>query len=161
MGRASRGLIFTLKLALPFVGIGMLVLLYANYTLEHLYGFYINDFVINLLTTPGGTEALGSTPSFYVTAASTIAAIVIAYLVAAKGPTFGLAVNSFNLKPLPPIIIFVSILIAQAAIYAVAEYKSYVPVLAVSDRIAWYQPITAKSFLEQWGLSLSPGGGIC
>ncbi|WP_133125971.1 sulfatase-like hydrolase/transferase [Pseudohalioglobus lutimaris] len=142
------------KFMVPITGAFLLILLYANYTLFEMYGFFIDPFVVNILTTPGGTAALGASDSVYLTIAAIVSAIVIGLYLSRFVP---LDLLAHALLPRTAVVVatLLVIFLAQAAVYAVSEHKSYVPVLRFADRIPWYQTVTAKSFLADIGVERS------
>ncbi len=143
------------KFLLPLAGTAMMVLLYVNCSLYGMYGFYIDPFVLNLITTPGGTDALGASDSFYLTAASIIILILLLYLVLGRLVPFERLFLMPSRWPKVAVAVALGIASIQATAFAVSEYKSYVPILAVSDRIPWYVQVTAKSTLEDLGVERS------
>ncbi|MCF7980633.1 MAG: sulfatase-like hydrolase/transferase [Pseudomonadales bacterium] len=140
---------FMLSLSLFFFT--TLLLLAINYKLNAMYGFFINGFVINLLTTPGGVEAMGASESFYKSAtillliALTLYALVIRFI-----PFEKLMPHTVNKKKIAAILI--SAFLAQGSMHAIADFKSNISILSVGNRIVWNIPITAKSFLAKLGL---------
>jgi membrane-anchored protein YejM (alkaline phosphatase superfamily) len=151
----SRNVARAARIGLPIVAIGMLILLYANYMIESMYGFYIDPFVWNLLTTPGGTAALGATNSFYFFIACVIGAVIAAYYIVIKTVPLESPVQRMGVRPAYAGIALVGIFSAQGTMYAVADYKSQVPLLEIGDHIAWYPRITARSFLQKLGIKPS------
>lgn len=144
-----------IKMALPLMGLALLILLFANYTLDSMYGFFIDSFVINLMTTPGGTAALGASKSTYFTVGCIAGSIVSLYV---------LAINIVPIERLFQWILgrqktialsLAAIFLGQAMMYAVSDFKSYTPILIAADRIAWYQPVTSKSSLKRIGVERS------
>lgn len=138
--------------ALALVAIASLALLYANYTIAGLFGFYIDPFVINILTTPGGVEALGAADSFYRSVVLKLVLIALAYLLALRFIPFERLAGR---APRPPVLaaVVAACFLVQSAIYAVAEYQSESGILAVADTVPWYPQVTAKSLLEDLGVS--------
>lgn len=127
-------------------------LLYANYKLYSIYGFYINGFVLNILLTPGGIGALGLNGSFFVTLSTASLALVAIYT------ALILHAPLENIKSLSPgrrlgFISIVAIFLIQAVIYSFSEHTGNLSILKSSQKIAWYIPITAKSFYRDIGVS--------
>lgn len=143
------------RVLLPVTGIFLMILLYANYTLFEMYGFFIDPFVVNIITTPGGTAALGASNSSYFTIAGTISLITLGYFFTSRFVPLERLAHVLLSRPAVLSIILFVIFLTQAAVYAVSEHKSYVPVLRLADQIPWYQTITAKSFLADIGVERS------
>src|SRR5690606_25241649 len=128
---------------------------------------YVNFFVINLLTTPGGVEAMGASTSTNWTLVAIAGVVtVLLWLLIQRVPLEKLAPKRF--KPRYFYSLLVAIMLSQSAWYAWADYSYDRRVLQVADRIIWYVPVTAKGFLEQIGVPLqrpddfydmSAGGG--
>ena len=129
----------------------LLVFLIANFKLYSLYGFYTNFFVLNLISTPGGIEAMGIS-------ASTWKSAIIAGV-------FGIMTFAFLIKfvPIERIIpswlkkkhILAALFLCfttESFIYIYADYTNFVPVLNSADKVMWYLPITADSFLNDLGV---------
>lgn len=145
----------SIKISLYILGLALLILLFANYTLNSMYGFFIDSFVLNLMTTPGGTAALGASKSTYFTVGCISGSIVSLYV---------LVINIVPVERLFQWIMgrqkmialsLVAVFLGQAIMYAVSDFKSYTPILITADRIAWYQPVTSKSFLKRIGVERS------
>lgn len=129
----------------------VVVFLVANFKLFSLYGFYTNFFVVNLITTTGGVEAMGISDSTWFTAFVFVCIGAIAFMG---------AVRFIPLEKLWPARISkktwstlgLSCFVLQGAIYIYADYVNIVPVLNTADRIVWYMPITADSLLSDLGI---------
>lgn len=128
------------------------VFLMANYKLDQLYGFYVNYFVVNLLITPGGVEAMGVSHS-------TMFSLAIGVMILAGALWLLLSylpVEKLTLKSLSGgkfLAGFLCLFVAQALWFAWAEYRYQRPVLQISDRIVWHVPVTARTMLEQMGFA--------
>lgn len=152
-GPQSRARRLLPELILTLVAATTLVLVYSNYTLHKLFGFYIDPFVINILTTPGGIEALGASSSFYLSAIGTAALIVLAYaaLVAVLSATR--LVRPAPRRRLALVSAVFALFLVQSVIYAVAEYQVDSRVLVIADSVPWYPEVTAKSTLANLGVA--------
>lgn len=135
---------------------GGILLLLANYKIHAMYGFYINGFIVNLLVTPGGIEALGLSHSFFVSATLGLLAFAGLYYLLLKGLPAG---KSWMQKVANPKILsaITAIFLVQASWYALAEYRSYPQILQASSRVAWYIPVTAKSLWSKLGIEYRRG----
>lgn len=144
-------LYIALSLSAVLVSYSLLVFLVANFKLYSLYGFYTNFFVLNLISTPGGIEAMGISASTW---RSAIAAGVIGIFAFACIIRF---VRIENLIPnwLRRKHIFAALLLcflSESFVYIYADFTNLVPVLNSADRVMWYMPITADTLLENMGM---------
>ncbi|MEY3668513.1 MAG: hypothetical protein RL572_2053 [Pseudomonadota bacterium] len=127
-----------------------LLFLLANYKLQQMFGFYFNYFVLNLLLTPGGVEAMG---------VSTSTNVALAMLVLGIAVLLVLAVRLLPLERLLPrgrwrwLPLFSVLLLTQALWYAWSEFRHERSILATADRLIWYVPVTAGSLLERAGFT--------
>ncbi|MCB1662994.1 MAG: sulfatase-like hydrolase/transferase [Pseudomonadales bacterium] len=142
---------YILAITLTAVFFVSIMLLAINYKLNSMYGFFINGFVMNLISTPGGLEAMGASQSFYYSVATLVLAALIFY---------GLLIRYVPFEKLIPFIPRKSILaalimadfLAQSSMYAVADFTSNTSILSVANRIVWQIPITVKGLLTSLGL---------
>ena len=144
-----------IRIALPLMGLALLILLFANYTLDSMYGFFIDSFVINLMTTPGGTAALGASNSTYFTVGCIAGSIVSLYVLVINIVPIEKLFQWILGRPKTIALSLATVFLGQAMMYAVSDFKSYTPILITADRIAWYQPVTSKSFLKRIGVERS------
>ncbi|MCP5345741.1 MAG: sulfatase-like hydrolase/transferase [Gammaproteobacteria bacterium] len=143
-----RRLLIAASYLVSFLTVGFLL---ANFKLYSLYGFFTNFFVINIVSTPGGIEAMGISSSTWVSLALATAALAVVY---------GLPLRFVRLERVLPrwlrkrqvAIALLACFVVDSAVYAYAEYQSNLPVLGVADRIVWHTPVTAKSFFQSLGI---------
>jgi membrane-anchored protein YejM (alkaline phosphatase superfamily) len=127
-----------------------LLFLVANYKLQQMFGFYFNYFVLNLLLTPGGVEAMG---------VSTSTNVAFALLVLGLAAVLLIVVRLLPLERLLPrgrwrwLPLFSVLLLTQALWYAWSEFRYERSILATADRLIWYVPVTAGSLLEGAGFT--------
>jgi len=141
-----------LAAAIHALALVTIVFLLANYKLQQMFGFYFNYFVLNLLLTPGGIEAMG-------VSASTNVALGIAVAVIAA--SMGIVVRFVPLEKCVPArfsrlavgTLLGVLVLVQAFWYAWSEYRYERDILATADRIVWYVPVTARSLLEDAGFT--------
>ena len=125
----------------------VVLFLVVNYKLRDMYGFYFNYFVLNLLMTPGGIEAMGVSASTNVTFAIVVAAIALGvWLLLRFVPFERLWVRPVRARYLWSG--FFMLFVLQGGWYAWSEFHYDRTVLHVADRIIWYMPVTARSFFE-------------
>ncbi|MCB1649757.1 MAG: sulfatase-like hydrolase/transferase [Pseudomonadales bacterium] len=133
--------------------VASIVFMFANYKLHDMYGFYVNFFVVNLLVTPGGVEAMGVTDSTMWTLA--VAVFVLGLMVFA-------ALRYIPFEKLYPARLgkkllwsgVTVLLLFQAFWYAYAEYRYDRGILGAAGRIVWYIPVTARTFFEDLGVPI-------
>ena len=129
----------------------LIVFLIANFKLYSLYGFYTNYFVLNLVTTTGGVEAMGISDSTWISAIAFILLGSVAYYACVRFlPIEKLWPRRLSRKWL--LSGLMCCLVAESTIYVYADYVNIVPVLNTADRIIWYVPVTADSFLTNLGV---------
>jgi membrane-anchored protein YejM (alkaline phosphatase superfamily) len=141
------------------IGLGLSVLLggllqlliYADGLLWTLYGFHLNGFVWNILTTPGGLAALGSSESsqtgFVLIAAAFLLGQALLRALASALPRWrpGLAAPRW-LWVLPLLVLAT---LGERVSYGVSHFYGYSPVLETAQRMPFYQPLTMRRFLER------------
>jgi len=127
------------------------VFLLANFKLYSLYGFYTNYFVLNLITTTGGVDAMGISDSTWISAIAFILLGSVAYYACVRFiPVEKLWPRKLSKKSL--ITGILCCFVAESAIYVYADYVNIIPVLNTADRIIWYVPVTADSILTDLGV---------
>ncbi|MNF29603.1 Inner membrane protein YejM [compost metagenome] len=132
---------------------GVQLALYGDHLLWQLYGFHLNGFVWNILTTPGGIEALGSSAS-----TEREVALLGAGIFALQGGLRLLAHGLARLRlPAPRLAwvlpLFVVATLGERISYGVGHFYGYSPVLESAQRVPFYQPLTMRRVLEkQFGL---------
>jgi len=136
--------------AIYWLGFVIILFFLANLKLHSLYGFYMNYFVWNLLSTPGGVEAMGVSDSTYSTLTLSIIGLLALYLIALF--TFPLErIFPEKLRHRNTIYAMISLFFIQASMYAYADYRYHQSILQVADKEIWYLPVTAKSIMSDLG----------
>ncbi len=145
-------------LAATAVGLAGLtqMLLYADRLIRDMYGFHINGFVINLVSTPGGIDSLGAT-----WAAKLTAALICALLLAAQAGAYAWA--SRRAAPAPPAgsrqpwrWALLAVILAgtgERLAYAYSAAANYQPILFASERYPLYQPLTMRKLAKSLGIA--------
>lgn len=127
--------------------------LYGDHLLWQLYGFHLNGFVWNILTTPGGIEALGSSAS-----TEREVALLAAAIFAGQGVLRLLGHGLARLRlPAPRLAwvlpLFLVATLGERISYGVGHFYGYSPLLESAQRVPFYQPLTMRRVLEkQFGL---------
>lgn len=133
--------------------VALMVFLFANYKLREMYGFYVNFFVLNLLTTPGGVEAMGVSPSTNITLAILVIALAAFSWVAVRFIPFEKWwPRRLGARHVVPGVLLLFVL--QSGWYALSEYRYDRTVLRIADNIIWYVPVTARTWLESTGMAI-------
>ena len=131
----------------------LVLFLVVNYKLRDMYGFYFNFFVLNLLMTPGGVEAMGVSASTNVTLAIVVLALAIGvWLLLRFIPFERLWTRRLRVSYL--VSGFIGVFLLQGSWYAWSEFHYDRAVLQIADRIIWYMPVTARSFFEDMGATI-------
>lgn len=127
------------------------LLIYADSLLWTLYGFHLNGFVWNIITTPGGIAALGSSESSQVGFALIAIGIVVVQALLRL-----LASGLINWRPTTPaprwlwvLPLFVLVTLGERGSYGVSHFYGYSPLLETAQRMPFYQPLTMRRFLEE------------
>ena len=153
-GKRTQWLVYVMQI----VCVAIIVFMFANYKLRDMYGFYVNFFVVNLLITPGGVEAMG-------VSASTNRTLAVAVIVLAALVFVALRLIPFErlfprwLKRRHLWSAAVLLLIFQSGWYALSEYNYNRMILGTAGRIVWYIPVTARSFFENLGVEINRPDG--
>ena len=133
------------------------VLLYADRFIYDLYGFHLNGFVWNLLTTRGGLASLGgeesTTISFALIISGLVAGQVLLLLVAAYVPHLGRAFRQVMTRKtvVYTASAFAVMALFEQAAFGICKIRGYTPVLAASDAFPLYFPITFTSLAKSMG----------
>ena len=156
----------SLFLATHVVSISLLLLLLSNYKLHAMYNFFINGFVMNLLTTPGGIDALGLSRSFYLSAVLGIALLILIYILSIRWLNIDWIISRLPAKRYL-VSLAVGFLLMDMSTYAWAAYASKTEILTIASRVVWHIPVTARGVFKQLGFerpeqgfaSLAEGSG--
>jgi membrane-anchored protein YejM (alkaline phosphatase superfamily) len=119
-----------------------------------MYNFFIDGFVINLLYTPGGIEALGLSQSFYISAALGVIFLVTLYFLLVKTVKFEL-LNRYLPRKSYVISAMVLVFLTEASLYSWASFKSNSEILTIASRVAWHVPVTSRHTLMKMGFERS------
>jgi membrane-anchored protein YejM (alkaline phosphatase superfamily) len=146
--------------ALTFLSsLAVILFLLVNYKLREMYGFYVNFFVVNLMTTPGGIEAMGVSDSTFVSMAVAIALLAgVWYALIRFVPLQHLLKRRVGAGYM--IGLFCVLFVIQAGWYAWSEYSYQRTMLQVADRLVWYNTVTARNFFEDLGFAIERPEGV-
>ena len=134
--------------------------LIVDHAVFSLFGFHLNGFVLNLLITPGGIEALGASDSAILTTVFILLAIISVHF------ALFLIVKKYylyKLKRAPKthykiyrylIAILVFMTASERIIYGIAHFQGNRPILAASNAIPFYQPSSMRSIAKKMGFKV-------
>lgn len=128
--------------------------LYGDHMLWQLYGFHLNGFVWNIISTPGGIAALGSSAS-----TEREVALLAVGIFALQAGLLALAHGLARMRGLPVarlawvLPLFIVVTLGERISYGVSHFYGYSPLLENAQRMPFYQPLTMRRVLEkQFGL---------
>ncbi len=145
--------------ALPFAAV--LLLLLTDERIHELYGFHVNGFVWNLVTTRGGISALGAGPETFLAAGGLCATVLAVEGFVAhrlferrKRTAFGnrLSRRRFVVTFLAAAVAFSGF---ERVSFAASRVTGYVPILELEEAFPLYQPTSFNSWAEQLGFRVS------
>jgi uncharacterized protein len=151
-GRAAGGLVAFVAIALT----GLThVLLFADRTIYAMYGFHINGFVLDLVSTPGGIDSLGASLGTELTAA----AIVFAYFVVQAALYIWVMGRPQAASPARSwrwvLAILLCLTFGERIAYGVSHAANYQPVLFAAERYPLYLPLTFRKLAARFGLDMA------
>lgn len=131
------------------------VLLYADHVIYGMYGFHINGFVIDLVSTPGGIESLGASHGTQATAA-----IVVLALFALQAATYHWTVT----RPLLPATLrlprlawllpaILALGLGERVAYGYSAVVHFQPILVASEHYPLYLPLTFRKLAGRLGIA--------
>ncbi|SIR39831.1 hypothetical protein SAMN05421829_114109 [Aromatoleum tolulyticum] len=141
--------------AVAFVGgSAVLLAIFADYRLYELYQFHFNAFVWNLLTTPGGIEALGATEATTRSLAMQVsvfpvlcaAALVLLY----RHATHGWAPSPRSL--VTAMMVLFSVLSVEEVVYAYSEHVGKEDYLQAAEAIPFHLHTGARKVFKRMGI---------
>lgn len=134
------------------------LLLIGDARLFALYGFHVNGFVWNLVTTPGGLESLGAGPLSWLS----VAGLTLATLLA-DGAALMLA-RRWPAAPKRGVRMLLMALLVLAGMgervgYAVSMFRGDPALPVAADGFPFYQPLTVRHLGESLGFEPAVGPG--
>ena len=130
-------------------------LLYADRLIRNMYGFHINGFVIDLVTTPGGIDALGADGATRLTAAAIVSLLVTAQAAAyawamRRSPPEAAAARTPWRWTLLALLLLGT---GERVAYAYSTAANYQPILFASEHYPLYQPLTMRKLAKRLGIA--------
>ncbi|HPS54261.1 MAG TPA: sulfatase-like hydrolase/transferase [Sedimentisphaerales bacterium] len=137
------------------------IVVYVDKFIFHLYGFHLNGFVWNIITTNGGISSLGTSGStivsFVLIVWSFITILGIFLFISSRLPIP--AKNRVALKV--SVLLFIGILfLFQGAAYGISSFKGFSPILISSNTLPLYMPITFRNWAKSLGFKNSVENNI-
>lgn len=130
------------------------VLLFADRMIYGMYGFHINGFVIDLVSTPGGIASLGASRSTELTATAIIVLLLLAqgaaWMLALRAPAATEPRSSGRWRWV--LAAFLALTLGERIAYGFSAVVHYEPVLFASERYPLYQPMTFEKFANKLGI---------
>jgi len=149
--------------AVAAVGCAAVVIgLWVDLRLHHYYGYHLNGFVWNLVTTPGGIRALGASDRTYQVAvagvvgvlAAEAALVAFATRLARTGPP-RIAALARGRTWVPFLSLLAVLAVAERFTFAVSDLRDYDPVLRHADSLPFYMPLTFKHAARRLGFDVT------
>lgn len=137
------------------------IFVFADGTIYRLYGWHVNGFVINLLGTPGGLESMGGDTATLVTFAGIAASYMVLQILllaaALRGRRLGAAVYRWLPRRAVAVGCALALVLAvgERVTYAVAALTDRSSVLAASEAIPYYQPLSLRSLARAMGFKMA------
>jgi len=136
------------------------VLLLADKWIFHLFGFHLNGFVWNLVTTKGGVESMGGDAESNLTFALIIASLVVVQVV-----LLVVVLKVGRVRRFLDVLSHRWVIIAFAVIvglsgtfervtYGVSHFRAYSPVLLASQAFPFYQPTRFSGLARSLGFKV-------
>ena len=138
---------------------------YANAKLHMLYGMYINGFVLNLVTTPGGLESMGGSSASDIGFAMIAAGFLLLQLLLwsvsrALTSRFG----DFSLPRRRLVVavtaVFLMSTVSDRAAHAYHNAFGDSEILALTQNVPYYTGFTARHFFRKLGFNIAPQEAI-
>jgi membrane-anchored protein YejM (alkaline phosphatase superfamily) len=130
------------------------LLLFSDMQLFRMYGFHINGFVINLITTPGGIESLGASKATELTFTAIALAILVAQGVLLRmSPRFSPSITTGKKRFSKPLLIFclLAIVVGEKASYGAAHFFGNRSLVIRANCLPFYVPVTYRGQLVAMG----------
>ncbi len=156
--RAHRSVGFRRALRVVFAAVATLVaaVVLADARIHELYGFHINGFVLNLVTTPGGIASLEASTETWLTvgfAVALIFVVVFGLLTWLQGRASHVAPRR---RRWTVVVAIIAIILCDKGLYGYADLSGNGQVLRASGLFPFYQPVTFRSAAKRIGIEPAP-----
>lgn len=129
------------------------VALVVDWLVYRMFGFHLNGFVWNLVSTPGGLESMGADQSAWVTVA-----VALALVLGANALLLRWARSRPPARPLVRAVVAVLLLCAlgERVVYGISHFTGRVDVVNAAVAIPLYQPTTFRHAAQALGFTPAP-----
>jgi membrane-anchored protein YejM (alkaline phosphatase superfamily) len=130
--------------------------IFADRFIFHMFGFHVNGFVINLVTTKGGIDSMGGGDATTATFAAIVAgifAIELALVLVLKTPRLNRWWDRFASRRLVGTAILLALIasVGERVAYGYCNAREIDGVTAASTAFPFYQPLTYRGLAKKWG----------
>lgn len=127
-----------------------LTLLFADHVVFRLFGFHLNGFVWNLVTTPGGIDSMGGSSNSTMTYGMIVLAI-LGLQILTLTLCFRLNLGVLTSKKVQSWawVFFIIMATSQALIYGVNSFKNNMAIINIATVLPLYQPLTLKGLAKR------------
>jgi membrane-anchored protein YejM (alkaline phosphatase superfamily) len=133
------------------------VLVFFDSKLFDLYGFHINGFVWNLVTSPGGIESLGADQTNGLVVCGYLAALAMVHL---GGLLLSIKLPRLHIPASKLVMLFLLATAAERGVYGYSNAQIYGPVLERGDAMPLYQPMKMNAFLNRLGVEVKKSSNV-
>jgi len=159
-GRAPvrRAIVYALALLLTTL---TAVAIEADGRIFGIFGFHLNGFVLNLLTTPGGIDSMGIGREGVASFASVVAGLAVAQSLLLWGShRIGRAAPLPRRRRAWAIALLVAVSLGERVTYAIGEARSDGSILEQANAFPLYFPVTARNRLIEMGIAKPRDGEV-
>ena len=137
------------------------VLLFADAFIYRIYGFHINGFVWNLVTTRGGSESLGNSPAttrsfvLIIIGIVVLQTLLLAFSVALSRKPRPAARSPSRRRLIATSLAVLGLIAFTQLTFGVSNAYNYTPVLAASNAFPLFVPSTFDHIAERFGVEIN------
>ena len=157
MGKSRHQRVAGVTVALAAVGLTGVthVLLFSDHMIHTMYGFHINGFVLDLVTTPGGIASLGASLSTQLTGALIVAALFgvqafLYYVVVLRAAAS--SSGAFKCRWRWLLVVLLLATVSERMAYAYSSAVNYKPILFASENYPLYLPLSMRKAAKFFGI---------
>jgi len=154
--RAASAVVVALAVALPGA---LQIAVFADRRIYEIFGFHVNAFVMNLITTPGGIDSMGGDD-----ASTALFAAIALGLLALQAALFALARRLAARPPRQPArplgrpvlataAVLLALTLSERLAYAFAHLYGYPPLLDAAETLPWYEPVGILGIARSLGFA--------
>lgn len=145
-----------ITVAIVFAIIGNLFVFFDSHLFD-LYGFHINGFVWNLVSTPGGIDSLGSDQTNIMLVLGYMATLVSVHVASLF---LSMKLSKIQIPVGKILMIFLIGTLLEKGVYGYSKATLYGPVLERSDAMPLYQPLSMNTFLKKLGVDVKKSSKV-